>query len=88
MKMLEEIAQFLNSRVTAILFGALLAAAFSEATFVHPSLVERICIILSSLILGWFFSFKYHEFYIAKGKKEFIEDTKWDNREHTPKETI
>jgi hypothetical protein len=73
MSEIDEVAVFLKSRITAILFGGVLTGAFCEATFVSPNLIERVLLIVSSLVLGWFFCYKYYELQISFGGEEITE---------------
>lgn len=65
-----EIIMFLQSRITAILASSLFCAAFYEATFIKPNIVERLVLVSTAFVLGWFFSWKTNEGAINAGKSE------------------
>lgn len=71
-----EISLFLQMRITAIFAGSLFCAAFYEATFVHPNIVERLILVSSAFTIGWYFSRQYNDGLIRVGRKVIDEGSK------------
>jgi ABC-type uncharacterized transport system permease subunit len=76
-KLWQAIIKTLSGKNAAVIYGMIFAGAFMQATFIQPSIVERVILIITAFALGWHFSRQYYEVDADLDKlKTFIKDCK------------